>query len=107
LFEYRTGYPWSAINQQQFLVGAANSRRFPDYASLTIGLEKKFTFSHRVFAARLAVVNILARQNPDVVVNNIDAPSCATVKPGAGCFGLFEGGQGRAVTARLRFVGKK
>ena len=97
LFEYRTGYPWSVINQQQFLVGAANSRRFPDYAGLTIGLEKKFTFSHRVFAARLAVVNILARQNPDVVINNMDAPN----------FGAFEGGQGRAVTARLRFVGKK
>jgi hypothetical protein len=97
LFDYRTGYPYSEINQQQFLIGAANARRFPDYASLTIGLEKKFTFSHRVFAARLVVVNILSRQNPDVVVNNIDAPN----------FGTFSGGQGRAVTARLRFVGRK
>jgi hypothetical protein len=37
------------------------------------------------------------RQNPDVVYNNVDAPN----------FGTFTGGQGRAVTARLRFVGKK
>lgn len=96
-FEFRTGYPYSVINQQQFLVGTPNSLRFPDYASLTIGLEKKFGFSHRVFAVRVAVVNILGRQNPDVVVNNIDAPN----------FGTFTGGQGRAVTARLRFVGRK
>jgi hypothetical protein len=95
-FEYRTGYPYSVINQQQFLVGAPNSRRFPDYASLTIAGEKKFGFSHRVFAVRVAVVNILGRQNPNVVVNNIDAPN----------FGTFSGGQGRALTARLRFVGR-
>ncbi|MGB9435103.1 MAG: carboxypeptidase regulatory-like domain-containing protein [Candidatus Acidiferrum sp.] len=97
LFDYHTGFPYSAINQQQFLFGAANSYRFPDYASLTIGLEKKFTFKKRVFAARVSVINILNRQNPDVVVNNVDAPN----------FGMFTGGQGRAVTARLRFVGKK
>ena len=85
------------MNQQQFLVGVPNSYRFPAYASLTIGFEKKFTFKDRVFAARLSVVNIFDRQNADVVVNNVDAPN----------FGTFEGGQGRAVTARLRFVGRK
>lgn len=95
--EYRTGYPYSAINQQQFIVGVPNSYRFRSYASLTIGLEKKFTFRDRVFAARLSMVNILDRQNPDVVVNNVDAPN----------FGTFLGGQGRAFTGRLRFVGRK
>jgi hypothetical protein len=97
LLDYRTGYPYSEINQQQFLIGAPNTQRFPDYASLTIGLEKKFTFRNRVFAARVAAVNILDRQNPDAVVNNIDAPN----------FGTFAGGQGRAITGRLRFVGRK
>ncbi len=97
LFDYRTGYPYSEINQQQFLVGAPNTLRFPDYASLTLGLEKKFTFRNRIFAARVAVVNTLDRQNPDAVVNNIDAPN----------FGTFVGGQGRAITGRLRFVGRK
>lgn len=97
LFEYRTGYPFSNFNQQQFLVGVANAQRFLDYASLTIGLEKKFGFSHRVFAVRVAAINVLNRQNADVIVNNVDAPN----------FGTFAGGQGRAITARLRFVGKK
>lgn len=97
LFEYRAGYTYSAINQQQFIVGVPNAYRFRSYASLTIGLEKKFTFRDRVFAARLSMVNLLDRQNPDVVVNNVDAPN----------FGTFLGGQGRAFSGRLRFVGRK
>jgi len=96
-FDYRTGFPYSAVNQQQFLVGAPNSYRFPSYANLTVSLEKKFTFKERIFALRVALVNVANRQNPDVVVNNVDAPN----------FGVFAGGQGRAVTARLRFVGRR
>ncbi len=97
LVDYHTGYPYSSINQQQFLVGAPNSLRFPDYASLTISLEKKFTFRDRIFAIRVSAINILDRQNPDVVYNNVDAPN----------YGTFVEGQGRAFTARLRFVGRK
>jgi len=97
LVDYHTGYPWSAINQQQFLVGAPNSMRFPDYTTVSIAFEKKFTFRDRVFAVRVSVINLLNGGNSDVVVNNVDAPN----------YGLFTGGQGRAVTARLRFVGRK
>jgi hypothetical protein len=97
LFDFHSGYPYSSINQQQFLIGAPNSLRFPDYASLTVSFEKKFTFKSRIFAARISVINVLDRENPNVVVNNIDAPN----------YGMFTGGQGRAFTARLRFVGKK
>jgi len=102
LFEYRTGYPFSSINQQQFLVGAPNDRRFPDYASLDISLEKKFRFGKYLFAVRGSVINLLGRQNPDVVVNNVDAV-CPGIIP---CYGTFEGGQGRAFTGRLRFLGR-
>lgn len=97
LVDYHTGYPWSAINQQQFLVGAPNSMRFPDYTTVSIAFEKKLTFRDRVFAVRVSVINLLNGGNSDVVVNNVDAPN----------YGLFTGGQGRAVTARLRFVGRK
>ena len=97
LVDYHTGYPWSAINQQQFLVGAPNSMRFPDYTTVSIAFEKKLTFRERVFAVRVSVINLLNGGNSDVVVNNVDAPN----------YGLFTGGQGRAVTARLRFVGRK
>ena len=96
-FEYRTGYPFSVINLEQQLVGLPNSSRFPAYASLNIGLEKKFGFRGYLWGARIEAVNILNRQNPDTVVNNIDAPN----------FGTFAGGQGMAFTLRVRFIGRK
>jgi hypothetical protein len=96
-FEYRTGYPFSAVNLQQQLAGAPNSERFPGYASLNLGLEKKFGFYGYLWAARIEMVNAFAWQNPDTVVNNINAPN----------FGAFSGGQGRAFTARVRFAGRK
>ncbi len=96
-FEYRTGYPFSAVNLQQQLVGPPNSLRFPAYANLNLGLEKKFGFRGYLWAARIEAVNIIGRQNPDTVVNNTDAPD----------FGAFSGGQGRATTLRVRFVGRK
>jgi len=104
--EYRTGYPFSIVNLQQQLVGAANSSRFPAYASLNLGLERKFELRGYLWAVRVEGVNILGRQNPDSVVNNIDAPACGNGVR-TGCFGAFAGGQGRATTLRVRFVGRK
>jgi len=96
-FEYRTGYPYSVVNLEQQLVGPPNSLRFPDYKNLNLALEKKFAFRGYLWAARIEVVNAIDHQNPNVVVNNIDAPN----------FGQFSGGQGRAFTARVRFAGRK
>jgi hypothetical protein len=104
--EYRTGYPYSVINLEQQLVGPANSARFPAYASLNIGLEKKFGFRGYLWGVRGEAVNVLARQNPNTVVNNIDAPSCTSTLT-QGCFGAFSGGQGLAFTLRVRFIGRK
>ena len=97
LFEHHTGYPFSVVNLQQQLVGAPNSLRFPAYVSLNLGIEKKFAFRGYLWAARVEMVNAFDRQNPNTVVNNIDAPN----------FGTFAGGQGRAVTLRVRFAGRK
>lgn len=96
-FEYRTGFPFSVINLQQQLVGPPNSSRFPAYASLNVGIEKKFGFRGYLWGVRVETVNALNRQNPDTVVNNIDAPN----------FRTFSGGQSRAVTLRVRFIGRK
>src|SRR6267378_1175777 len=96
-FEYRTGYPYSTVNLQQQLVGPPNSSRFPDYVNLNVALEKKFAFRGYLWAARIELVNALNHRNPNVVVNNVDAPN----------FGQFSGGQHRAFTARVRFAGRK
>ena len=96
-FEYRTGYPYSIVNLEQQLVGAPNSSRFPDYKNLNLALEKKFAFRGYLWAARIEMVNAADWQNPNVVVNNFDAPN----------FGQLSGGQRRAFTARVRFAGRK
>jgi len=96
-FEYRTGYPYSIVNLQQQLIGPPNSARFPAYENLNLALERKFAFRGYLWAVRVEAVNVLDRENPNVVVNNVDAPN----------FGQFSGGQGRAFTARVRFVGRK
>jgi len=105
-FEYRTGYSFSVVNLQQQLVGLPNSSRFPAYASLNIGLEKKFGFRGYLWAARIEAINALDRQDPDTVVNNINALPCTRTLT-QGCFGAFSGGQGLAFTARVRFIGRK
>ncbi len=93
--EYHTGFPFSILNEEQQLVGAANSIRFPNYFSLNLGLEKRFPFRGHEWAVRVSCVNITGHNNPDAVINNIDAgPS----------FLAYGGGQHRAVTLRLRLV---
>jgi hypothetical protein len=96
-FEYRTGYPYSIVNLEQQLVSPPNASRFPDYDNLNLALEKKFAFRGYLWAARIEMVNALDHKNPNVVVNNVDAPN----------FGQLSGGQRRAFTARVRFAGRK
>lgn len=96
-FDYRTGYPFNVVNQQQTLVGAPERMRFPNDYRLDLGFEKQFPFYRHLWAVRLAIINITGRNNPTAVVNNVDAPNFLT----------FSGSQGRAFTARLRLVGRR
>jgi hypothetical protein len=93
-FEYRSGFPFSVLNEQQQLDGAPNRLRFPNYFSLNLGLEKRFLFRGHEWAVRVTGVNISGHANPDVVVNNKSASNFLT----------FAGGQRRAFTVRLRLV---
>ncbi len=94
-FEYRTGFPFSVVDQEQQLVGPPNRMRFPAYLNLNLGVEKRFRFHRHEWAVRLAAINLTGHSNPDSVINNVDAPGFLT----------FAGGQGRAFTGRLRLVG--
>ena len=95
--EYRTGFPFSVVNEQQQLVGAPNRMRFPGYFSLNLGLEKRFKFRGHEWAARLTAVNATGHNNPDTVVNVEEAPN----------FLAMSGGQHRAFTVRVRLVTQK
>jgi len=92
--EYHSGFPFSAINTQQQLVGVANSFRYPSYLSLNVALEKRFHFRKREWAIRGAIINVTDHQNPIAVVNNVDAPNFLT----------FSGRQGLSLNLRLRLV---
>ena len=97
LFDYRTGFPFSVTNEAGGLVGAPNSMRFPDYATVNIALERKFPFRGYLWAWRVGVINSLNRANPNVVNSDIDSPQ----------YLAFARGQSRAVNVRLRFLGRK
>ncbi len=94
-FEYRTGFPFSIVNEQQQLVGPANRTRFPNYVSLNLGIEKRVHVFARNWAVRLTILNVTSRSNPDSVINNIDSPD----------FMKFAGGSKLALSARVRLVG--
>jgi hypothetical protein len=94
--EYRTGFPFSAVNSSYVVVNTPNGYRYPSYFSLNAGVEKRIPFYRRQWAVRLAVINVTGHRNFNAVINNVDAPNFLT----------FAGGQARAFTFRLRLVGR-
>jgi hypothetical protein len=97
LVEYRTGFPFSVVDEQGFMVGQPNSRRFPDYFDINLSLERKFGAIHYLWAWRLALDNVTNNGNPNVVNNVIGTPQFLT----------YGRGQARALSVRLRFLGRK
>jgi hypothetical protein len=92
--EYRTGYPFNDENEEGQLLGTPGEFHFPNYFELDFGLEKRFHFRGQVWALRVSAINASDHDNPNVV-NTVVSPF------------VFAGGQGRALTARLRLVTRK
>jgi len=97
LAEYRTGFPFTVTNETGHLIGTPNDRRFPDYFTTNIALERKFPFRGYLWAFRAGINNVFNRQNANVVNSDYDSPQ----------FLQFGQGQARAVNVRLRFLGRK
>lgn len=95
--EWRSGYPFSVINTDRRLVEEANSRRYPDFFSLNLYAERRFSLLGVNLALRAGFNNITNRRNPSDVNNNIDSPK----------FLQYGGVQGRAFNGRIRFLGRK
>lgn len=93
--DWHTGFPYTAVNADQQVVGAAGERRFPSYTSISPGLEWRFHFRGSYFGLRGVVENITDRRNPAVVNRVIDSPQ----------FGTFSEFEGRSLTARIRLIG--
>ena len=97
LVEYRTGFPFGVVDEEDFLVGRPNSRRFPGYFNINLHLERKFRAIHYLWAWRFGFNNITNNGNPNVVNNVKGTPQFLT----------YQRGQARAFTVRLRFLGRK
>jgi hypothetical protein len=95
--EWRSGYPFSVIDQERRLIDAPNSNRFPAYFSLNVHAERKVRLLSFNLALRAGFNNITDRQNAIAVDNNINSDQ----------FLNFSGIQGRQFTARIRFLGRK
>jgi hypothetical protein len=97
LVEYRTGFPFSVVNEEGFMVGPPNRLRLPGYFNVNLHFERKFRALHYLWAWRFGFNNITNNGNPNYVNNNVDSPTYLT----------YGRGQARAFTVRLRLLGKK
>jgi hypothetical protein len=95
--DWRTGFPYTAVNANRQVVGPANGQRFPSYASFNPGLEWRFHFHGTYFGLRGIVENASGAANPYLVNNVVDSPQ----------FGTFSYPAGRSLTARIRVIESK
>lgn len=93
---WHTGFPFFTVNQFGELVSAPGQFRFPDFFTLNLAVERKFTFKGYRWALRLGVSDITNNQNPTTVDNNVNSPTFLT----------FFGFGHRTVNGRIRFLGK-
>ena len=94
-FDWRTGFPYTSINDNYQVLGAAGSDRFPNYLSFSPGLEWRFHFRGSYFGLRGVIENATNSGDYTVVNNVVDSPQ----------YGIFSEPLGRAFTARLRLIG--
>ena len=95
--DWRSGFPYTAINADQQVVGAAGGHRFPNFVSFSPGLEWRFHFRGAYFGLRGVMENATQSGDYGVVNNNVDSPQ----------FGQLTEPMGRAITARIRLIQSK
>ena len=95
--DWRTGFPFTVQNDSQEVVGAPYSRRFPEYFSLGVSLERRFTIFNYQWAVRAGVNNITKHANYSYVNSNVDSPD----------YLAYSGAPGRNFIARIRLLGRK
>lgn len=90
----QSGFPFTAVNATDQVVGAAGAYRFPTSVNFSPGLEWRFHFRGEYYGLRGVMENATDSQNPAVVNSNIASP----------LFGTFTEPEGRALTARIRLI---
>ncbi|HXH48161.1 MAG TPA: TonB-dependent receptor [Terriglobia bacterium] len=94
--DWHQGFPFSVVNQDQELVGAPNSMRYPAYFSLNMALERRISLFGFRWQLRAGFDDITDRHNPYAVDNNIDSPNYLT----------YGSTGGRSLTGQVRLLGR-
>jgi len=75
LYEWRTGFPWSAVDEFQDFVEERNqSGRLPTVSSLDFTLARPWHFRKYHFTAGIKIYNVFDSGNERDVQTNITAP---------------------------------
>ena len=78
VMEYRTGFPFSAVDAYQQYVGAANALRYPNVFNVDFNVFHDVKLGSHVVRLILRTYNLLNRFNPLEVQNNTTAPDFGT-----------------------------
>jgi outer membrane receptor protein involved in Fe transport len=79
LYEWRTGFPWSAVDEFQDFTGPRNrSGRLPSVSSLDFTLARPWRFHKFQFTGGLKIYNLFDSGNERDVQNNVTAPDYGT-----------------------------
>jgi hypothetical protein len=93
IFDWHTGVPYSVVNEMLDFAGPRNELRFPNYARLELGLERRIKIFRFQPWVGVRVSNILRHPLPDEVQNNTGSPF----------FGGFYNSESRRIRRQLRF----
>jgi hypothetical protein len=93
IFDWRSGLPYSVVNDTLDFVGARNSLRFPSYVRLEVGLERRFKILKLQPWIGVRVWNALNSFLPTDVQANLGSPA----------FGSFYNSEYRQFRIQIRF----
>jgi hypothetical protein len=97
LVEYRTGFPFSAVDERLNYAGIRNmSGRYPDYFSMDLQITKGIKipfFDNKKDRIGLALFNLTNHFNPRDVQTNLTSPN----------YGSFYNSLGTVIKARCEF----
>jgi hypothetical protein len=78
VLDWRTGLPYSVVDEMLDFVGPRNSRRFPTYRRVELGVDHRFTiFGFRPWIG-VRADNALSAWLPTDVQNNVSSPAYGT-----------------------------
>jgi hypothetical protein len=93
VLDWRTGLPYSVVNESLDYVGPRNDRRFPAYVRVDAGIEHRFTFGKYRPWIGVRVDNALSSFLPSDVQSNLTSPA----------FGTFYNSEYRQARIQVRF----